>query len=152
MFRQQQELLEARRSGRTLQDASARRQKVSVSSSACACLAACSCARCWHTMLQHTAQHSTSQRIKAPRSEARQQLLLVSLGRDGAAPKAAGPLSCAAAALLACSAVLNQQHLACMAVTVLQLLVAPTTRPSVSLTYIFCRAATLNSWHAGDAS
>lgn len=29
MFRQQQELLEARRSGRTLQDASARRQKVS---------------------------------------------------------------------------------------------------------------------------
>jgi hypothetical protein len=31
MFRQQQELLEARRSGRTLQDASARRQKVSVS-------------------------------------------------------------------------------------------------------------------------
>jgi len=30
MFRQQQELLEARRSGKTLQDASARRQRVSV--------------------------------------------------------------------------------------------------------------------------
>lgn len=47
MFRQQQELLEARRTGRTLQDASARRQKVSVGSWVCpphlcsCCAAAC---------------------------------------------------------------------------------------------------------------
>lgn len=36
MFRQQQELLEARRSGRTMQDANARRQKVAVSGCAAA--------------------------------------------------------------------------------------------------------------------
>lgn len=138
MFRQQQELLEARRSGRTLQDASARRQKVSVSR------ASRFVGRC--TTLQSTAQHSTARTAHPPPLPSASSRCWSACSRS--CPEAAASLLCCSSTAglsLQCGGpqTLDQQGLAGMAVVLLLLLVLGIRSPLVDLCRPVC---------AGDAS